>query len=175
MSEPFIGEVRMLPYFAPKDWALCNGQLLPIAQYAALFSIIGTNYGGDGTTTFAVPNYQGSLVVGAGQGAGLSAYALGQTGGVASVALTDPQMPTHSHTINTMSDPGTINTPAANTVLARGNSVNSYHADAGALDRWNAPVLTPAGTANPAPHENLMPSLSVNFCIALAGIFPPRP
>jgi microcystin-dependent protein len=176
MSEPFIGEVRIFPYgWAPKGWALCDGSLVAIRSNTALFSVIGTSFGGDGVTNFALPNYTQSVVVGAGTGPGLSPYTLGEVGGVPNVTLTVQQMPPHAHTVNTMSDPGTINVPANNTVLARANASNVYASTISTAVPMDSSVLSPFGSAAVQPHDNHMPSLSVNFCIAVAGVFPPRP
>src|SRR5262245_18325920 len=119
MSLPFIGEIRIIPYnFAPLGWALCNGQRLPIAQYDALWSIIGTTYGGDGQVTFALPNLQGRTPAGFGQGPGLSNYAIGEQGGVESVTLTAANLPPHTHTLRASSTAATASTPDNNSVLA---------------------------------------------------------
>ena len=177
MSEPFLAEVRMFGFnFAPQSWAFCNGQIMPIAQNAALFSLIGTNFGGNGTTNFALPNLQGSLVVGTGQNPARQNYVIGATGGQTTVTLSAAQMPTHTHTVNTMSDPATVNVPAVDVVLARAVGGNAYNSTATPNPAAMAPqALNTFGSPSPQLHTNLMPTLTVNFCIALSGVFPPRP
>lgn len=153
MSEPFVGEIRVFPFnFAPRGWALCNGQLLPISQNTALFSLLGTFYGGDGRTTFALPNLQGTTAIGTGQGPGLSPVVIGESGGASTVTLLESQLPAHRHT---HSGAGTTNRPAPGLLPADGSA------------------LTPAAFS-PQPHENMPPYLVANYCIALQGIYPPR-
>lgn len=153
MSEPFVGEIRVFPFnFAPVGWALCNGQLLPISQNTALFSLLGTNYGGDGRSTFGLPNLQGATAVGAGQGPGLTPVVLGEAGGSSAVTLRESELPAHSHT---HSGPGTTNRPTPGLLPADGSA------------------LTPAAFSA-QPHDNMPPYLVVNYCIALQGIYPPR-
>ena len=164
MSDPFIGEIKVISFnFPPRGWAFCNGQLLPINQNQALFSILGTTYGGDGRTTFALPNFQGRMPVHQGQG-----FNIGQQGGEAVHTLTTNEMPAHNHpamgagTANGFSPNGTVWAPAD-----------------GALEYTNSPntTMNPTAIANVGgsqPHENQAPYLVLNFIIALVGIFPSR-
>jgi microcystin-dependent protein len=164
MSEPYIGEIRMFAGdFAPVGWALCNGDLLLIAQNSTLFSILGTTYGGNGVTTFALPDLRGRLPVGRGPGPGLpSNRVLGQAGGAETVALTTAQSPSHSHTVNAVPLPGNTPSPAG-AFLARSAQL-SYAPAAGGASAGSA--------AAGASHMNTQPSLAVSFIIALEGIFP---
>jgi len=175
--EPFVGEIRLLPFsFAPKNWALCNGQLLAIQSNTALFSIIGTTYGGNGTTTFQLPNLQGQTVAGVGAGPGLSDWSWGETRGENSVALVATEMPAHSHSVTGYNNPGTAATPAANAYLARdtrGGGVVNYMLTPGAANAAMGPqALQPTGGGQ--PHENRQPFIALNYCIALYGVFPAR-
>jgi len=182
MATPFLGQITMLACnFAPKGYALCNGQLLQISQNQALFSLLGTFYGGDGTRTFALPNMQSSLPVSFGQGAGLSNYNLGQTGGVADVTVQQAQVPIHNHAF--MASTSTANTNAsaiASTLVPGTPSVAS--AEFYGNPNPNQPALVAAPMAAGAcavvgqsqAHTNLMPSLCITFVIALQGIFPSR-
>jgi microcystin-dependent protein len=176
--EPFIGEIRLLPFsFAPKNWALCNGQLIPIQQNTALFSIIGTTYGGNGTTNFQLPNLQGQVVAGVGQGPGLSLWSWGEQQGEDSVTLLTTEMPAHNHLITAMNNAGTAPTPAADAYLAKdirgGSGVINYMLAPGTTNTTMAAQtigVSGGGTA----HENRQPFLALNYCIALAGVFPAR-
>ena len=174
MSEPFIAEIRMFGFnFAPMGWAFCNGQILPIQQNTALYSVIGAVYGGDGRTTFGLPNLQGSAPLDMGQGAGLTARTVGQKGGAANVTLTAAQMPTHTHAASAASTAGTVQTPAGNVwalAQAARQPQSLYGTAAGAS--MNAQAFSAAGGTS--AHNNLMPYLVLNFCIALEGIFPSR-
>jgi microcystin-dependent protein len=167
MSEPFLGEIRIFGFnFAPRGWAFCNGQILSIAQNTALFSLLGTTYGGNGQTTFALPNLQSRVPVHFGQGPGLSSYALGQQAGTESVTLLVTQLPQHNHTVGASTQSDITGNPTGN-VPAGGAS---YDTTANA-----AMSSTMIGqTGGNQPHENLQPYLALNFCIALAGIFPSR-
>ena len=166
MSEPFLAEIRIFPYnFAPRGWGFCNGQLLPIAQNTALFSLVGTTYGGNGVTTFGLPNLQGRVPVGFGQGPGLRDYDLGETGGSETVTLTSQNLPMHTHTLMAASDPPTESTPSDTRVLA-GSTIYAPAA--------NLVPMAQAGGAG-QPHQNMQPFLTLHFCIALQGIFPLRP
>jgi microcystin-dependent protein len=174
MADPFVAEIRIFPFnFAPKGWAFCDGQLLPISQNTALFSLLGTTYGGDGKSTFALPDLQGSapIHVGAAQpGPGLSVYDLGETGGVDNVTLLLSETPSHTHNITAQTtDPGDNRIPAPQ--LNLGNT---------AIYSGSNPTATmdPSATSlygNSQPHNNLMPYLTLNFNIALQGIYPQRP
>jgi microcystin-dependent protein len=179
MSDPFVGEIRIFGFnFAPVGWALCAGQLLAISQNAALFSILGTTYGGDGRSTFALPNFEGNVPVGFGQGSGLTEYSLGETGGSQSVTLLDTENPAHNHLL-AATDVAGSQPSAANHIYAKGQWQSGT--DTGPIDVYApgqpAAILNSLaiGTAGGSlPHNNLMPLLTVNFCIALQGIFPPR-
>ncbi len=178
MSENFIGEIRMFGgNYAPRDWALCNGQLLSIAQYSALFALIGTTYGGNGTTNFALPNLQSRLAVGEGAGPGLTPRQIGQTGGSDTVTLSQAQMPAHNHMVVATTATGNLTGPSATAVLAApGGTGSSLYVVPGATPITSV-SLSPSSvgtTGGNQPHDNHMPSLCVSFIIALSGIFPSR-
>jgi microcystin-dependent protein len=176
MSEPFLAEIRMFGFnFAPKGWAFCDGQLMPISQNTALFSLLGTNFGGDGRTTFGLPNLQAKVPLQQGQGPGLSPYVLGETGGASSVTLTPPQMPAHTHALQCASTTADQTSPAnALPAIPAAQRGQNFFADSpGTLPAMKANLLAPSGGGG--PHNNLPPFLSLNFCIALTGIFPSRP
>jgi Microcystin-dependent protein len=175
MSDQFLGEIRVFPYnFAPLNWAQCNGQLLAISQNSALFSLLGISFGGDGRVTFALPNLQGRVPMGTGQGPTLSPRVLGEEGGSETVTVTLANVPAHTHMINTMSDPGTLQAPGSDRVLARSTNANPYQSvTTQNLVQMSPQMLSPfAGGGQ--PHTNLQPTLSLNFCIALNGVFPAR-
>jgi microcystin-dependent protein len=175
MADPFVAEVRIFPFnFAPKGWAFCDGQLMPISQNTALFSLLGTVYGGDGKSTFALPNVQGNCVVHPGQGQGLSLYDLGQTGGTQTVTLLVSEMPFHTHTLMCGSDPGNLfgPDPANPTILTRASGGSPYSTTTAPVTPMAPQALAPAGGS--LPHNNMMPYLVLNYCIALQGVFPPR-
>lgn len=180
MADNFLGEIRVFPYnFAPKGWALCNGQLLPISQNTALFSLLGTMYGGDGKTTFALPNLQGAAPVSFGQGPGLTLRSQGEVGGSDKVTLTTAQLPAHTHNVAVAStNDGTTAsaTPTASTVFGveQARSVSSGYVSVGsqAAVAMNASAVAQAG--NGQGHDNMPPYLVFSFCIALQGIFPSR-
>lgn len=171
MADPFIAEIRIFPFnFAPKGWAFCDGQILPISQNTALFSLLGTTYGGDGESTFALPNLQGRTPVGHGQGPGLSVRDLGERGGTETVTLLNSEIPTHTHTLTASTGDATQSTPDA-ALLATGITVGMYAPPGPTV------TLAPTTMSSPGagqPHENAMPSLVFYFCIALQGVFPPR-
>ncbi len=170
MSEPFIGEIRTFGFtFAPRGWATCEGQLLPIAQNEALFALLGTTYGGDGRTTFALPDLRGRVAVGNGQGQGLSLYRQGQRGGEEQVTLTADQLPSHSHDVRARDRRGGSRRPVGR-FLARVTRGRSYAAEQDALMH---PEMV-AETGGGQPHPNLQPHLALNVCIALQGVFPSR-
>ncbi|WP_025587038.1 phage tail protein [Sphingomonas sp. UNC305MFCol5.2] len=174
MADPFVAEIRVFPFnFPPTGWAFCNGQLLPISQNTALFSLLGTTYGGDGKSTFALPDLEGSVPMHPGQGPGLSLYDLGQTGGSENVTLLQSEIPGHNHSLMTASgDPAESNDPT-NNVLGRSN-LFVYSTTLTPLVQMAAPqALGPAGGG--LPHNNMMPYLTLSFCIALQGVFPARP
>jgi microcystin-dependent protein len=171
-ATPFIGQVIPVPYnFAPNGWALCNGQLLSISQYSALFSLLGTNFGGDGKSTFGLPNLQGRTAIGAGQGTGLSNYNLGQTGGADSVTLSLPQLAAHSHGALAFGRGGDTNSPSG-ADWARPATDTPYGSSTppGAM---SAAATSTAGGGQ--PHENRQPYLVLNYIIALTGVYPARP
>jgi microcystin-dependent protein len=170
--DPFLGEIRMFAgNFAPVGWAFCNGQVLPISQNTALFSLLGTTYGGNGTTTFALPNLQGRVAIHQGQGTGLSPYALGQTGGAENVALTTAQMPSHSHTTSTSSGAPAAQARPSSNIPGFSQSANIYSNGAGDSS-FNNSFIQPSGGGQ--PHENVQPYCAVSFIISLQGIYPPR-
>jgi microcystin-dependent protein len=169
MADPFVAEIRMFGFnFAPTGWAQCNGQLLPLSQNTALFSLLGTFYGGDGKSTFALPNLEGSVPVHEGQGQGLSQYFLGQQGGTEFVTLLQSEMPLHSHGFVASEEVVNANEPGDNWFGAG----ETRYAPPAALTQANVQEITPAGGS--LPHNNMMNYLVVNFCIALQGVFPPR-
>jgi microcystin-dependent protein len=170
MADPFVAEIRMFPFsFAPKGWAFCNGQLMPISQNTALFSLLGTNYGGDGKSTFGLPDLQGSAPMQQGQGQGLSDRVLGEMSGVETITLLVAEMPLHTHQVTTTNEDGN-NTQPATRYYGRGNAMYSPTATLGTMA---IQTLSPAGGG--LPHSNLQPYLTLNFCIALQGVFPARP
>ncbi|GGR36661.1 phage tail protein [Deinococcus ruber] len=173
--DPFIAEIRVFPFnFAPKGWAMCNGQIMPISQNTALFSLLGTTYGGDGKSTFALPNMQGNVPMMPGQGSGLSLYDLGQSGGDETVTLLLSELPKHTHFLMADAlDPADLNIPSPNRVLAQSQGVFAYQSSTARVVPMAPQALTTVGD-NQA-HSNLMPSLVLNFCIALQGNYPQRP
>jgi|SRR5581483_1403368 len=173
MSEPFVAEIRVVPYnFAQRGWALCQGQLLAISQNVALFSLLGTTYGGNGVTTFALPDLRGRVGVHVGQGPGLSSYDLGQVGGSETVALTATQLPPHTHPANCLDANGDQYAPD-NCVWAKDAGGNPQYGATKAAGVMAADVIAAAGGGQ--PHNNLQPYLTLNYVIALQGIFPARP
>lgn len=171
MADPFVAEIRIFPFnFAPKGWAWCNGQLMPISQNTALFSLLGTTYGGDGKSTFALPDLEGRAPMHPGQGPGLSLHDLGETGGSETVTLLESEIPAHSHSVSASVSDGTSQTPA-DEKLATGVGIGQY-APAASFVPLSPTALTPAG--GDQPHNNLMPYLTFYFNIALQGVFPPR-
>ena len=177
MSDQFLAEIRMFAgNFAPKGWAFCNGQLLPISQNTALFSLLGTTYGGDGKSNFALPNLQGMAPMHPGQGPGLSLHDLGETGGESSVTLLQTEMAAHSHAANCLSTSGDTNDPtshlwAATAAIGRGGGPPNY-ATQGPTTAMNPLATSVAGGT--LPHNNMSPYLALTFIIALQGIYPPR-
>lgn len=173
MADPFVAEIRIFPFnFAPKGWAWCDGQLLPLSQNTALFSLLGTTYGGNGKSNFALPDLQGRSPMHPGQGPGLSLHDLGETGGSETVSLLESEIPFHAHTLQAAALPGNSKIPAGG-VLARSANGNVYLPPAGLPQVSMSPnALAPAG--GDAPHNNLQPYLTCYFCIALQGVFPPR-
>jgi len=171
--DPFVAEIRIFPFnFAPKGWAFCDGQILPLSQNTALFSLLGTTYGGDGKSNFALPNMQGNAPMHPGQGPGLSLHDLGETGGSQNVSLLESEIPSHSHNWMASGTVGTKPSPTGNAV-ARVTGATPYLPPAGApLAQFAGQALAPAGGNQ--PHNNMQPYLTLSFCIALQGVFPPR-
>jgi microcystin-dependent protein len=179
MSNPFLGQITLFPYnFAPYGWALCEGQLLSISQNTALFSLLGVQFGGNGTSNFALPDLRGRVPMGQGQGPGLSPYSVGSQQGVEQVTLTTATIPSHSHGFPAFATAATTNAPggalpAEGKASGRGAAaVNTYTAP-GAAVSLAAGQVVPV-TVGGAPHNNLQPYLTLNWCIALQGIFPAR-
>ncbi len=173
MSDPFVAEIRITAFnFAPRGWAFCNGQLLPISQNTALFSLLGTYYGGDGKSTFALPDLQGNAPLGTGESTTGSQYYQGQASGTPAVTLLTSEIPNHTHTPMALSAPGNVKIPSPTVALTRSAGGFAY------VDTMANPVtMAPeAVTQNggSAPHNNMMPYLVLNFIIAMQGIFPPR-
>ena len=175
MADPFVAEIRMFAgNFAPTGWATCDGQILPISQNTALFSLLGTTYGGNGQSTFALPNLAGSSPMGQGQGPGLSDRFLGETAGEPNVTLLTSEMPLHPHTLQADSfDTGDGRVPGPAFSLAKTSPGNAYQSATTPLVQMNLQAL--ALTGGSLPHNNMMPFLTVFFIIALQGIFPARP
>jgi microcystin-dependent protein len=172
MADPFVAEIRIFPFnFAPRGWAMCNGQILPLSQNTALFSLLGTYYGGDGKSTFALPNLQGSVPLHPGQGQGLSTYYLGQSSGSETVTLLQTEIPVHTHVLRTSTSPANRTAPSGNSI-ARASGATPYIAPGGQTTTMAFEALGLAGGSQ--PHTNMQPFLTLNFCIALQGIFPPR-
>jgi microcystin-dependent protein len=165
MSSPFIGEIRMFGgNFAPAGWAFCDGSLIPISENDTLFTLIGTTYGGDGETTFALPNLQSRIPIHQGPG-----FTLGQTGGVESVTLTTNQIPSHSHVPQANNAAGTQASPANGLWASTSPSINNYSNVAPSLNMDPAAIGISGGSQ---PHDNMVPFLAVNFILSLFGIFP---
>lgn len=178
--DPFLGQINLFGCnFAPQGWALCQGQLMGIAQNTALFSLLGVNFGGNGTTTFALPDLRSRAPVGFGQGPGLSDYASGGTGGAETAQINSSSYPTHSHTLFAAASPGTTNAPgglieAEGQTGGRGGTINLALYSAAGNPTPLAPAALTAAAGGNQPHNNLQPYLALNFCIALQGIFPSR-
>ena len=172
MANPFVAEIRIFPFnFAPKGWAFCDGQLLPISQNTALFSLLGTTYGGDGKSNFALPDMQGNAPMHPGQGPGLSLHDLGETSGTETVTLIDSEMPMHVHQLQAdTADVGDTNVVSPNASLALSSGGTLYQTSMNTY--MSAQALAPAGGS--FPHNNMQPYLTLSFCIALQGVFPPR-
>ncbi len=169
MADPFVAEVRIFPFtFSPKGWAFCDGQLMPISQNSALFSLLGTTYGGDGKSTFALPNFQGSAVA---HPDGDQIYS-GSTGGSQTVTLQQGEMPAHSHSF-TISTEAAVSKGPQGLYFAKGAGVGMYAPGNVNVGQMNPAFLAPAG--GNAPHNNMQPYLTLNYNIALQGVFPPRP
>ena len=174
MADPFVAEIRIFPFnFAPRGWAWCDGQLLPLSQNTALFSLLGTTYGGNGKSNFALPDLQGRAPMHPGQGPGLSLHDLGETGGSETVTLLESEIPSHSHALNASVRDGLERSPVGQLLAAGIGGIVAYAAaSAGSHTAMNPSALTPAG--GDQPHNNLQPFLTFYFAIALQGVFPPR-
>lgn len=172
MTNPFVAEMRIFPFnFPPTGWAFCNGQILPISQNTALFSLLGTTYGGDGKSNFALPNMQGRAPMQPGQGPGLSLHDLGEEGGEATVTLLESEMPSHNHKVMAESqDPADTIIPSPSTAIARSSGGGLYQTTNNV--QMSGSTIAPVGGNQ--PHNNMMPYLALNFCIALQGVYPPR-
>ena len=174
MADPFVAEIRIFPFnFAPKGWAWCNGQLLPLSQNTALFSLLGTTYGGDGKSTFALPDLQGSAPMHPGQGPGLSLHDLGEMSGSETVTLLESEVPAHNHSVRAYTgDPADSRNPTPAQTLGAPSPGNLYDPTTTQLSPMAPQAFSPAG--GDQPHNNMMPYLTLNFNIALQGVFPPR-
>jgi microcystin-dependent protein len=172
--DPFVAEIRIFPFnFAPKGWAFCDGQLLPLSQNTALFSLLGTTYGGDGKSTFALPDMQGNAPMHPGQGPGLSLHDLGETGGSETVTLLESEIPAHAHNLMASGTSSSKPNPSGNALARVQSGATPYVPPAGApLTPFSDQALAPAG--GDQPHNNMQPYLTLSFCIALQGVFPPR-
>jgi microcystin-dependent protein len=172
--DPFVAEIRIFPFnFAPKGWAWCDGQILPLSQNTALFSLLGTTYGGDGKSNFALPALQGSAPMHPGQGPGLSLHDLGETGGSATVSLLESESPAHSHAMNATVEDATQGTLTPGITLATSVGGKLYQSNtASNLVPMSGNALAPAG--GDQPHNNMQPYCTLYFCIALQGVYPPR-
>lgn len=163
-TEPFLGEIALFPYdFVPKNWAPCDGRLMGIIQNSALFSLLGTNFGGDGWNTFALPNLNGRVALGVGRGPGLTDYSIGEAGGQAEVTLSTSQLPAHHHGMRVATATASHGSPVD--AVPAGAPVEMYNANA-----TDQEALGRAGQS--LPHPNIQPSLGLRYCIALAGIYP---
>jgi microcystin-dependent protein len=171
--DPFVAEIRIFPFnFAPKGWAWCDGQLMPLSQNTALFSLLGTTYGGNGKSNFALPDLQGRAPMHPGQGPGLSLHDLGETGGSETVTLLESEIPLHTHAAMGINTPGSVKLASPAVALARSAGGSAYLATPANLVPMAPESLAPAG--GDQPHNNLQPYLTLYFCIALQGVFPPR-
>src|SRR5204863_741685 len=169
-ADPLLGEILLVPYnFAPRGWAFCQGQILSISQNTALFSLLGTTYGGNGQTTFALPDLRGRCAISNGQGPGLSNYVLGEVTGTESVTLNSQQLPPHTHTVNAVDDDATVGIPTA--ALPADLATKGY--SKAAPNTTMNPAMISGGGGN-QPHTNIQPLLVLNYCIALSGVFPSR-
>lgn len=172
MADPFVSEIRIFSFnFAPKGWAFCNGQILPLSQNTALFSLLGTTYGGNGASNFALPNLLDRAPMHPGQGPGLSLHDLGEMGGSETVTLLESEIPSHNHGLSVASLNSQSTTPSNNS-LGRGNPVKVYTSPGIPTTAMGANSIATAGGS--VAHNNMMPYLTMNFCIALQGVYPPR-
>ena len=173
MADPFVAEIRIFPFnFPPKGWAFCDGQILPLSQNTALFSLLGTTYGGDGKSNFALPDMQGNAPMHPGQGPGLSLHNLGETGGSETVTLLESEIPSHAHSVGAQNNPlSALQTPGPTVTLSRPANGNLFDTNT-TLVQMSDQSLAPAG--GDQPHNNMQPYLTLNFCIGLQGVYPPR-
>ena len=170
--DPFVAEIRIFAgNFAPKGWAFCDGQLLPLSQNTALFSLLGTTYGGNGKSNFALPDLQGRAPMHPGQGPGLSLHDLGENGGSETVSLLESEIPSHGHQLRAVGDVGDVNLPQNNS-MARSQGSSVYNTATTPTVLMSSSTLTPAG--GDQPHNNMQPYLALSFIIALQGVYPPR-
>jgi microcystin-dependent protein len=175
VADPFVAEIRVFPFtFPPKGWAFCDGQLLPLSQNTALFALLGTYYGGNGKSNFALPDLQGSAAMHTGQGQGLSLRDLGQIGGAEAVTLLVSEMPLHNHNILAANpeDDGNLQTGGPTRVLAKSGNGEAYGVPNANVVTMAPEAIAPAGGS--LPHNNMQPYLTLSFCIAMQGVFPPR-
>lgn len=175
MADPFVAEIRIFGFnFPPKGWAACNGQLMPLSQNTALFVLLGTTYGGDGKSNFALPDLQGSAPMHPGQGPGLSRHDLGEASGSENVTLLETEIPAHTHPAMATAAPANRSAPSGNSFARTTGGTPYASAAANPVPvRLSFQGLAPAGGS--LPHNNMMPTLTLTFCIALQGVFPPRP
>ncbi|MGZ5273038.1 MAG: phage tail protein [Kaistella sp.] len=172
-AEPYLGQIAFVAFtFAPKGWADCDGQIMSIAQNTALFSLLGTTYGGNGQTTFALPDMRGRVLIDDGQGPGLSPYSSGQNGGAETHTLTINEMPMHNHAVNAVTAEGNQNIPTA-ALPANTKVLDKEYSDASPDTQMAATMINPAGGSQ--PHNNMQPYLTLKCIIALQGIYPSRP
>jgi microcystin-dependent protein len=172
MADPFVAEIRIFPFnYAPSGWAFCNGALLPISGNTVLYQLLGTTYGGNGISNFALPNLQGSAPLQAGQGAGLSNRTLGQSGGEATHTLTTTEIPSHTHTVSACNGAGTKVAAQGNTwaIAGAARGKKMYSSNASSPSQMATQAVAPTGND---PHNNMPPYLTLNFCIALQGVYP---
>lgn len=174
MSQPYVGEIRLFPYTrgAPLEWQLCDGTLLSIAQYETLYTLLGTTYGGDGITSFAVPDLRGRVPIHEGTGLGLSTYVLGEVGGTENVTLLTPQMPQHNHFVMAGTQAAGSSSPTGNVPAAAYPNDGMYTPSTTGATAATLIPTTIGQTGGTQPHDNCAPTLTLNYCIALYGIFP---
>jgi microcystin-dependent protein len=173
MADPFVAEIRIFPFnFAPKGWAWCNGQLMPLSQNTALFSLLGTTYGGNGKSNFALPDLEGSAPMHPGQGQGLSLHDLGETGGSETVTLLQSEIPAHTHALRASAGDADLQSPGTLNSMALSTGAFAYQTQTSPLVQMAPQTVTPTG--GDQPHNNMQPYLTFYFNIALQGVFPPR-
>jgi len=172
MSDPFVGEIRLFAFpRVPNGWFACNGQSVPIAQYEALYALIGTTYGGDGITSFNLPDLQGRVAIGQGQGTGLPNFTLGQRGGEEAHTWIEPEMPVHSHALMSSTATADTATPGPTLHLATA-SAGTLYAPAASIPSYDRMAACVATAGNSIPHDNMMPTVTCNYCICWEGIYP---